>query len=382
MPHLVAIDLPGGDGFVDAVRRVWDRGDAVLPIDQRLAGTARARLLEALRPDRLLDAAGEHHLAGDPVEPGDALVMPTSGSTGHPKGVVHTMAALEASARAGNARLGVTAGDHWLACLPLAHIGGFTVVTKALVAGSRLTVLPGFDAAAVTAAAHAGATHVSLVATALARIDPTLFRIVLLGGSRPPADRPANVIATYGLTETGSGVVYNGTALDGVELRITPDDEILVRGPMVMRGYRDGTTAVDHDGWLHTDDIGRLVPDGRLDVQGRRGDMIVTGGENVWPDAVERVLATLPGVTEVAVAGVTDPVWGQRVVAWIVPSDHGAPPTLAQLRDAVAAELATFMAPKELLLVGALPRTPLGKVVRTALVANHPASPAATQSDD
>lgn len=370
MPHLVAIDLPGGDGFVNAVQRVWDRGDAVLPIDRRLGGPARQRLLEALRPGRLLDESGEHRLTGEPVEPGDALVMPTSGSTGNPKGVVHTMDGLVASARAGNARLGVGADDHWLACLPLAHIGGFTVLTKALIAGSRLTVLPGFDAEAVTAAAHAGATHVSLVPTALARIDPALFRIVLLGGSRPPSNRPANVVATYGLTETGSGIAYDGVALDGVELRIAADGEVVVRGPMLMRCYRDGTTSVDSDGWLHTDDIGRLASDGRLEVQGRRGDMIVTGGENVWPDAVERVLATVPGIAEVAVAGVADDTWGQRVVAWIVPSEPTAPPSLTALRDAVAHELAAFMAPKEMRLVATLPRTPLGKVVRSALVAD------------
>jgi O-succinylbenzoic acid--CoA ligase len=307
--------------------------------------------------------------------------MPTSGSTGTPKGVVHTMAALEASARAGNARLGVEATDRWLACLPLAHIGGFTVITKALTAGTRLTVLPGFDAAEVATQARAGATLVSLVPTTLARIDPALFRVVLLGGSRPPLDRPANVVATYGLTETGSGVVYDGLPLDGVEVRIAADGEILVRGPMLMRCYRDGSSSIDADGWLHTDDLGTTGPDGRLQVQGRRGDMIVTGGENVWPDAVERVIADLPGVAEVAVAGVPDPEWGQRVVAWVVPAGTAAP-TLADLRTAVSQRLAAFMAPKELHLVEALPRTAIGKVSRTALIAHHATSSTTTESDD
>jgi len=381
MPHLVALDLPGGPAFVDALRRVWDRGDAVLPVDQRLPGPARAALFTALRPGRIVDADGERVLEGDPVEPGDALVMPTSGSTGAPKGVVHTMAGLEASARAGNARLGVEASDHWLACLPLAHIGGFTVITKALTAGTRLTVVPRFDAAEVTAQASAGATLVSLVPTTLARIDPSLFRVVLLGGSRPPLDRPANVVATYGLTESGSGVVYDGLPLDGVEVRIAADGEILVRGPMLMRCYRDGSSPIDADGWLHTDDLGTLGHDDRLQVQGRRGDMIVTGGENVWPDAVERVIADLPGVAEVAVAGVPDPEWGQRVVAWVVPADAAAP-SLADLRTAVSQHLAAFMAPKELHLVEALPRTAIGKVSRATLVHHHGASPTTTESDD
>jgi O-succinylbenzoic acid--CoA ligase len=150
---------------------------------------------------------------------------------------------------------------------------------------------------------------------------------------------------------------------------------------MLMRCYRDGSSSIDADGWLHTDDLGTTGPDGRLQVQGRRGDMIVTGGENVWPDAVERVIADLPGVAEVAVAGVPDPEWGQRVVAWVVPAGTAAP-TLADLRTAVSQRLAAFMAPKELHLVEALPRTAIGKVSRTALIAHHATSPTTTESDD
>jgi O-succinylbenzoic acid--CoA ligase len=205
--------------------------------------------------------------------------------------------------------------------------------------------------------------------------------VVLLGGSRPPLDRPANVVATYGLTETGSGVVYDGMPLDGVEVHIAADGEILVRGPMLMRCYRDGSSTIDADGWLHTDDLGIMGPEGRLQVQGRRGDMIVTGGENVWPDAVERVIADLHDVAEVAVAGVPDPEWGQRVVAWVVPAGT-ATPSLADLRAAVGQRLAAFMAPKELHLVEALPRTAIGKVSRTALVRHHAASPTTTESGD
>ena len=372
MAHLVAIDLPGGPDFVDAVRRLWDRGDAVMPIDRRLPQVARSALLEAMRPTHLLDADGERPLAGGVgTEPGDAVVMATSGSTGTPKGVVLTHDAMHASARATAARLAVGPTDRWLACLPLAHIGGFSVMTKAIVNGTPLTVLPGFEAGAVEAAARAGATLVSLVATALQRIDPSLFRVIVLGGSRPPADRPANCVTTYGMTETGSGVVYDGVPLDGVEIRIAPDGEVLVRGPMVLRCYRDGTTPVDADGWLHTDDLGRLV-DGRLQVDGRRGDLIVTGGENVWPDAVERVLQSHHAVADVAIAGVPDPEWGQRVVAWVVPSGD-TPPSLADLRSQVADTMPAFMAPKEVILVSAIPRTALGKVARSALSRAHSA---------
>ncbi len=372
MARLVALDLPGGPAFADAVRRVWDTGDAVLPIDQRLPAAARDALLATMSPSARLDADGEHALGGGrPVESGDALVMPTSGSTGVPKGVVLTHAALDASARATSARLGVTDDDHWLACLPLAHIGGFSVLTKAWSTGTRLTVLPGFDAAAVTAAADAGCTLVSLVATALARIDSARFRVIVLGGSRPPADRPANCVTTYGLTETGSGIVYDGRPIDGVEVAIDDDGGIRVRGPMLLRCYRDGTDPVDADGWFPTGDLGAWLPDGRLHVAGRRGDLIITGGENVWPETVEDALRRHPGVRDVAVAGVADAEWGQRVVAWIVPADPADPPSLADLRAVVSERHPTFVAPKDLVLVDEVPRTALGKVVRSALASGH-----------
>ncbi|MFN8023105.1 MAG: fatty acid--CoA ligase family protein [Acidimicrobiales bacterium] len=376
MADLVALDLAGGPSFADAVRRVWDDGGAVLPVDQRLPGPARASLLDAMRPTHVWDDDGRHVLPGGlPVETGDALVMPTSGSTGTPKGVVLTHDAIDASARATSARLRVTADDHWLACLPLAHIGGFSVLTKAWSTGTSLTVLPGFEAHTVEAAARAGCTLVSLVATALARIDPSLFRVIVLGGSRPPADRPANSVTTYGMTETGSGVVYDGRPLDGVEVRIDDAGEIHVRGPMLLRTYRDGTVPIDADGWFATGDIGGWLPDGRLHVEGRRGELIITGGENVWPEAVEAALRTHPGVADVAVSGAPDPEWGQRVVAHVVPASPSAPPSLADLRAHVASQLPTFTAPKELVLVTAIPRTALGKIRRAALT---PAGPPAT----
>jgi O-succinylbenzoic acid--CoA ligase len=362
MPHLVALDLPGGPAFVDALRRVWDRGDAAFPVDRRLPPPARAALLEAIRPTSLIDGRGERPLGGEPVESGDALVVATSGSTGVPKGVILTHEAVAASARATSARLSITAADTWLACLPLAHVGGLGVVTRALLTGTALVVHDGFDPAAVQAS---GATAVSLVAAALARIDPVVFRVIVLGGARPPAERPANCVTTYGLTETGGGVIYDGRPLEGVRWRISHDGEVLLRGPMLTRGYRDGTTPVDAGGWLHTGDAGHVLPDGRLHVEGRRGEMIVTGGENVWPEQVERALAGMAGVADVAVAGVPDPEWGQRVVAWIVPA--GTPPTLDAARRHVAATLPRFAAPKELRVVAEIPRTTLGKIARHRL---------------
>jgi O-succinylbenzoic acid--CoA ligase len=367
VPHLVAIDLPGGPAFVTELRRAWDTGDAVLPIDQRLPPSARAALLAALTPDRLVDADGTHLLDGRGVEEGDAVVVATSGSTGAPKGVILTHAAVQASALATSEHLAITHADRWLACLPLSHVGGLSVVMRALVTGTELVVHDGFHAAAVDQAARDGATAVSLVATALRRVDPTLFRVIVLGGARPPADRPPNAHTTYGLTETGSGVVYDGRPLAGVDVHIEADGEVLLRGPMLLREYRDGTTPLDRDGWLHTGDLGHWLPDGRLHVEGRRGDLIITGGENVWPDAVEAALSPHPAVSEIAIAGLADPEWGQRVVAWVVPTDPATPPTLASLRAMVGEHLPAFCAPKELRIVTSLPRTALGKVQRHLL---------------
>jgi O-succinylbenzoic acid--CoA ligase len=353
--RLVVVEARGTPAFVDRLRRAWDEGDAVLPLDPRLPGPARERVLAAARPE-------------EPVAEGDALVVATSGTTGDPKAVVLTHDAVAASARATSARLGVDPGaDRWLACLPLAHVGGLSVVTRALLTGTPLTVHDGFDAGAVEAAAAAGCTLVSLVPTALRRIDPSGFRTVLLGGSAMPDELPPNAVTTYGMTETGSGVVYDGRPLDGVEVRVV-DGEIHLRGPMLLRCYRDGTDPKTADGWLPTGDVGAWDPaTGRLRVFGRRGDMIVTGGENVWPTAVERVLERLPSVREVAVTGEPDPEWGQRVVALVVPADPAAPPTLGELRDAVRGELPAYAAPRALRLLDALPRTASGKVARARL---------------
>jgi O-succinylbenzoic acid--CoA ligase len=353
MPRLVVLDAVG-DAFVDGLQRAWADGDAVLPIDPRLPAPARAAVLAAARID-------------DPVDDGDALVVATSGTAGEPKLVVLTHEAVAASARASSDRLSVDpTRDRWLACLPLAHVGGLGVVTRALHTGTPCTVHAAFDARAVEQAADEGCTLTSLVPTALRRVDPTRFRAILLGGQAPPAGRPAHVIATYGLTETGSGVVYDGLPLDGVELRIDGDGQILVRGPMLLRAYRDGIDPKDPDGWLPTGDRGAL--DGpRLSVHGRASDLIITGGENVWPAAVEAALASPPGVAEAAVVGRPDEEWGERVVALVVPADRAEPPSLDDLRRHVATRLPRHAAPTVLELREHLPRTASGKVRRAGL---------------
>ncbi len=370
------VDPPGG--FVDRLRRAWDAGDAVLPLDTRLPLEARQGLVRRMGAAELVgqDAALWGLPDARPVEDGDALVVPTSGSTGDPKGVVLTHEALAAHAAAVHDHLGVGpgSGDRWLACLPLGHVGGLGVVVRALLEDIALEVHGRFDADAVTAARDAGATLTSLVPTALDRIGADGWRWVVLGGSSDTvASRPPNVVRTYGMTETGGGVVYDRRPLPGVAVEARAG-ELWIRSPTLARGLRqpDGSVLdrrVERDGalWLPTGDAGRVDPDGTVHVDGRLDEMVVTGGENVWPTAVERALATHPGVAEVAVAGRPDPEWGQRVVAWVVPTDRADPPALAALRDHAAATLPRHAAPRQLVLVDALPRTPLGKVARAAL---------------
>jgi O-succinylbenzoic acid--CoA ligase len=364
--RLVALALPAGTRFVDELQRAWDDGDAVLPIDTRLPPAAVSALLDELAPAVVVDANGDRVTRADaiPVERCDALVMATSGTTGRPKGVVLTHSSIEASSKASSARLEIDPARHrWLACLPVAHIGGLSVIARALHTGTRLDTLPSFDADAVVAAAARGCTHVSLVPTALARIDAGRFERILLGGSRPPDVVPPNCVVTYGMTETASGIWYDDRPLDGVEIEVR-DGEIRVRGPVLLRCYRDGTDPKTTDGWLPTGDAGELDEHGRLLVHGRRGDMIISGGENVWPASVEAVLERHPSVAEVLVVGRADPEWGQAVSALVVPRDD--PPTVEELRAFARDHLPPYALPRRVELVRSLPRTALGKLRRAA----------------
>jgi O-succinylbenzoic acid--CoA ligase len=218
----------------------------------------------------------------------------------------------------------------------------------------------------VEEAAARGATLTSLVPTLLGRLDTGAFRRVLLGGAPPPASTPDNVTVTYGMTETGGGVVYDGIPLDGIEIRAI-DAEVQVRGPMLLRTYRDGRDPRSKDGWLVTGDLGSIGEDGRLTIQGRKSDQIISGGENVWPAKVEAALIEHPAIADVAVVGRSDPEWGEIVVALVVP-DPGAPPAdLADLRSLVAASLPAYMAPRDVEYRKHLPRTALGKLRRVGL---------------
>ncbi len=378
MAKLVALALEGGPNFVDALQRVWARGDAVFPLDPRLPGNEASKIMAAVAPGAIIESDGEQRELdqGLPVEPGDALVIATSGTGGAPKGVIHTHHGILASAQATSSALQVDpTRDRWLACLPLAHIGGFSVVSRALLTDTPLDVHPGFRVETTVKSANRGTTLVSLVTRTLTKIDPALFRRILIGGAAPPPDRADNVVATYGMTETGSGIVYDRQPLDGVEIRIDDDQEICLRGPMLLRAYRQspassvggsdptGTDPKDPEGWFATGDLGQFGQNGELQVLGRRGEVIITGAEKVWPARVEPLLCRQPGVAEAMVVGRPHPEWGHQVVAIVVPVPSQKP-SLEQVREAVKAELPVWYAPQSIELVAELPRTALGKIRR------------------
>jgi o-succinylbenzoate---CoA ligase len=359
---LVAASMAPGPAWFDLLRTAWDAGAAVLPLDHRLPEAASDRILSAGRPTLVL--RGEElarRRDGVDVEPGVALVMPTSGTTGEPKLVELTHDALRAAVLSSAERLRATADDPWLACLPVAHIGGMLVLLRGLLRNAPVVVHPEFDVSAFERAVVAGVRFTSVVPTMLGRLvhagaDLGTLKAILVGGAAMHGDPgAAPVVATYGMTETCGGVVYDGIPLDGVELRIGPHDRIDVHGPTLLRGYRlsDESTRTG-DGWFATNDAGE-IQGGQLRVFGRLDDLIITGGHKVWPAEVESVLRRDPFVADVKVSGHPDPEWGTRVVALVVPADPSTPPTLARLRELVGGELPRYKAPRELVLVDELP---------------------------
>lgn len=327
--------------------------------------------------------------AGEPIDDDVALVVPTSGSTGEPKGAQLTTAALRHSAAATLERLG--GQGQWLLALPVTHIAGQQVLVRSLLANTPPVCLDlscGFTAegfAAATETLTAPRRYTALVPTQLARLLDdapaalTSYDAVLVGGAAtPPAllararDAGVRAVTTYGMSETAGGCVYDGLPLDGVRVRLAGDGRILLGGPTVFRGYRlrpDLTAAAletaDGTTWHVTNDIGRL-DGGRLEVLGRRDDVIVTGGEKVAPVPVEAALCALAGVRAAAVVGVADREWGQRVVAAVVAADPSRPPTLDAVRAGLIA-LPRHALPREVVVVAALPLLASGKTDRDAV---------------
>jgi O-succinylbenzoic acid--CoA ligase len=342
----------------------------VLPVDHRLGRDEQDALIARARPTAVFDGAQFFRLAGEPVSEEIALVVATSGSAGEPKAAELSHEALRAAIAASAARLGIDAGDPWLCCLPVAHMGGMLVLLRNLILGADVEVQAQFDLAGL---ARSRAACTSIVPTILARIhaagvSPSQFKVVLVGGAAlDPAIASPPVISTYGMTESCGGVVYDGRALDGVGVRIGDHDEIQLNGPTIMRGYRlSSSQPFTDDGWLRTRDAG-VLSDGVLSVLGRLDEIIVTGGEKVWPQEVEAVLRDHPSIADVAVCGTPDPEWGARVTAYVVPRDPAEPPSLESLRAFCADRIANFKAPRALEIVATLPLTASGKVNKPRL---------------
>jgi o-succinylbenzoate---CoA ligase len=400
---LVALRAPA-ERFGAALRDVWTAGEAVLPLPSDATAAEAGRTLAAFRPDVLLtideDGTTSRRALPDPLptDDGTALVVTTSGSTGVPKGVMHTRASLEAATTASLARLGCRPGDRWVLALPVHHIAGVMVVLRAWALGDDPIVVAPGDPVRIGGAPREARTHLAVVPTQLGRllaagVDLGRFASILLGGAAVEPtllararDAGGLVVSSYGMSETAGGVVYDGVPLDGVEVALDPDGAIRLRGPMLFAGYRPTATAVtgggagtggppaglDADGWFTTPDRGRWVTDPtgrRLVVLGRRDDVIVSGGENVPANAVAATLRTLRSVADAAVTGRPDPDWGEVVVAVVVPADRAAPPTLGELRAHVAAHHPAAFAPRDLVVVDALPRDAMGKLSRERLLA-------------
>lgn len=323
---------------------------------------------------------------GEQIDDEVALVIPTSGTTGTPKGAMLTAAALIASASATHDRLG--GPGTWLLTLPAHHIAGMQVLVRSSLAGTvpvEIDVSDGFDAGAVpdaVAQMGSGRRYTSMVATQLAKaLDDPAARValaeldaVLLGGGPAPgpvlaaaAEAGIALVRTYGSSETAGGCVYDGLPLDGVEVRVDAGGRIAIGGPTLAKGYRNPSEPdpFAEPGWFLTDDIGALDDCGHLSVLGRADEAISTGGLTVQPAVVEAALARHPSIAECAVFGVDDERLGQRVVAAVVPA--GVPPSLDDVRDFLAGLLDRTATPRELHIVGELPRRGIGKLDRRAL---------------
>ncbi len=332
--------------------------------------------------------------AGGVRGPQAAMVVFTSGSSGTPKGAVLSRRALIASAEASAANLGWRDDDRWLACLPLFHIGGASILSRALIARRAVVLAPdgSFDPDVVgRLLVDAKVTLASLVPTMLARLldagvaPPASLRAVLLGGAAAPApllERAAAagwpVLTTYGSSETASQIATarpgraataadgSGSPLPGVQLHLGDDGRIRVRGPMLMDRYLPPhPTPIDRDGWLTTADRGYVDDAGNLHVTGRADDTIVSGGENVDPREVEVVLEGMPGVRAACVFGVADPVWGQVVAAALVPERDAEP----HIAESLRAHLDGARRPRRICFVDQLELGPTGKVDRRATAA-------------
>jgi O-succinylbenzoic acid--CoA ligase len=395
----VGIRAANSAGWVIAQHALMRVGAVVVPINTRLSDaevdwqTQDAETSLTLEEDdlaTLIGLRGRQHEREFQLEEWHSIVY-TSGTTGRPKGAILTYGNHWWSAIASALNLGLRAEDAWLACLPLFHVGGLSIVLRSVVCGMTAVVQPRFDPLEVNRAIdEQGVSMVSVVSTMLDRMlrergeraYPPSLLCVLLGGG--PAPRPLleqatrlemPVVQTYGLTETASQLTTlshddahlkrgsAGKPLMGSQVQIEADHEILVRGPTVSPGYLHQPP---HQGWFRTGDLGYLDEDGYLYVQDRRADLIISGGENVYPAEVEAVLLGHPRVAEAGVIGVPDSEWGSTVAAVVVAS-AGQTVTAEELIGFCRQRLAGYKVPRRIEFRESLPHNAAGKLLRREL---------------
>jgi O-succinylbenzoic acid--CoA ligase len=404
---------PMGIAAVHAVRR---SGAILSPLHPDWTTAELETAVVALRPRLMLHAPGAEAtlaplgvglLSPDDVSDSDTTLPPagqlpdlaailwTSGTGGRKRGVEITASALLHSARASAVRLSLGSGDRWLASLQLAHVGGLALVTRAATLGSSVVAADRFDAAAFNDLVDSGAvTHAALVPVMLRQVleargerpAPATLGAILLGGAHTPPALVGRALTagfpvalTYGMTEATSQAATAppdlvradpatvGPPLDGVEIRVAGDGELLVRGPTLARGYRDASEPLtDESGWYHTGDLGTKDAAGVVRVTGRKSQRIVTGGLTIDPSEVEAVLRRAEGVRDCVVVGLPDDRWGERVAAG-VEVEPGAEVTSGGLDTYQSTCLAPGKRVREWRLLASLPRNANGKVDRAAV---------------
>jgi O-succinylbenzoic acid--CoA ligase len=333
-----------------------------------------------------------------------AVIIATSGSSGAPRGVMLGNRAVQASAAAVNAKLDLAAGDCWLNCLPLYHVGGLSIVYRTALAGASMVLQQGFDAGQVWRdIKRYPVTHISLVPVMLAKLldeadcmPPVRLKSVLVGGAalnEKLASRAFEagwpLCVTYGMTETASQVAtrcfsgnedgagmqgYASALIDGVECEVVDGEgritaqvgQVRIRGGCLMSGYansgRIAGDGLDEVGWFTSGDLGRLDERGFLRIVGRADEMLISGGENVNPYEVEMLMLDCPGIDAVCVIGVTEPVWGQRVSAV-----YSGPFNEMEVEHWCRQEIKGALRPRQFVRLSHLPRLSTGKIDRLSI---------------